>query len=227
MNPLISVIMSVYNDADNLTYSINSIMNQDFKDFEFLIMNDGSTDESSDILDSYSSDKRIKLFKNKENIGLTKSLNMLLNESKGTYIARQDSDDMSLSSRFSKQLSYLKNKNLDICGTRALIKGSTRVTPNKSFYLPIRFTLKIKNPFIHGSLLVKKKTLESVNNYDERFIYSQDYKLVKDILYAGSSMGILREPLYVLNLKNNISTNFKDKQKYYADCVKRNLIPHE
>ena len=78
MNPLISVIMSVYNDVDNLTYSINSIMNQDFKDFEFLIMNDGSTDESSDILDFYSSDKRIKLFKNKENIGLTKSLNILL-----------------------------------------------------------------------------------------------------------------------------------------------------
>ncbi len=227
MSPLISVIMSVYNDVNNLTYSINSVLNQDFKDFEFLIMNDGSTDETSEILNTYSKDNRIKIFENKKNLGLTKSLNILLNESRGEYIARQDSDDMSLSSRFSKQLAYIKRKNLDICGTRALIKGSTRVTPNKSYYLPLKLTLKIKNPFIHGSLIVKRKTLESVNDYDERFTYSQDYKLVKDILYSGSSMGILREPLYVLNLNNNISTNFKEKQKYYADCVKRNLAPHE
>ena len=227
MSPLISVIMSVYNDVNNLTYSINSVLNQDFKDFEFLIMNDGSTDKTSEILNTYSEDNRIKMFENKKNLGLTKSLNILLNESRGEYIARQDSDDMSLSSRFSKQLAYIKRKNLDICGTRAMIKGSTRVTPNKSYYLPLKLTLKIKNPFIHGSLIVKRKTLESVNDYDERFTYSQDYKLVKDILYSGSSMGILREPLYVLNLNNNISTNFKEKQKYYADCVKRNLAPHE
>ena len=159
MKPLISVIMSVYNDADNLDSSINSILNQDFQDFEFLIMNDCSTDESLNILNSYSQDNRIKVFQNERNLGLTKSLNVLLNESKGTFIARQDSDDLSLSSRFSKQLDYIKNKKLDVCGTRAIIKGSTRITPNRSYYLPIRTTLRIKNPFIHGSLIFKK-------NYD-------------------------------------------------------------
>ena len=136
MKPLISVIMSVYNDADNLDSSINSILNQDFQDFEFLIMNDCSTDESLNILNSYSQDNRIKVFQNERNLGLTKSLNVLLNESKGTFVARQDSDDLSLSSRFSKQLNYIKNKNLDVCGTRAIIKGSTRITPNRSYYLP-------------------------------------------------------------------------------------------
>tara|TARA_Y100001970_G_C14242799_1_gene865985 strand:- start:2468 stop:3151 length:684 start_codon:yes stop_codon:yes gene_type:complete len=227
MKPLISVIMSVYNDADNLDSSINSILNQDFQDFEFLIMNDCSTDESLNILNSYSQDNRIKVFQNERNLGLTKSLNVLLNESKGTFVARQDSDDLSLSSRFSKQLNYIKNKKLDVCGTRAIIKGSTRITPNRSYYLPIRTTLRIKNPFIHGSLIFKKTTIEKVNYYDERFFYSQDYKLVKDILHSGFSMGILKEPLYVLNLRNNISTNFKDKQKYYADCVRKNLEPNE
>ena len=227
MKPLISVIMSVYNDSNNLESSINSILNQDFQDFEFLIMNDCSTDESCNILESYSQDSRIKVFQNEKNLGLTKSLNILLNESKGTFVARQDSDDLSLSSRFSKQLKYIKNKNLDVCGSRAIIKGSTRITPNRSYYLPLKTTLRIKNPFIHGSLIIKKTTIERVNYYDEKFFYSQDYKLVKDILYSGFSMGILKEPLYVLNLNNNISTNFKEKQKYYADCVRKNLVPNE
>ena len=227
MSPLISVIMSAYNDSNNLKSSIESILNQDFQDFEFLIMNDGSTDDTKAIINSYTKNNKIKVFQNEKNLGLTKSLNILLNESKGTFIARQDSDDLSLSSRFSKQLDYIENKNLDVCGSRAIIKGTTKITPNRSYYLPLKTTLKIKNPFIHGSLIIKKTTIEKVNYYDERFFYSQDYKLVKDILYSGFSMGILREPLYVLNLENNISTNFKEKQKYYAECVRKNLVPSE
>ena len=219
--------MSAYNDSNNLKSSIESILNQDFQDFEFLIMNDGSTDDTKAIINSYTKNNKIKVFQNEKNLGLTKSLNILLNESKGTFIARQDSDDLSLSSRFSKQLDYIENKNLDVCGSRAIIKGTTKITPNRSYYLPLKTTLRIKNPFIHGSLIIKKTTIEKVNYYDERFFYSQDYKLVKDILYSGFSMGILREPLYVLNLKNNISTNFKEKQKYYADCVRKNLVPSE
>tara|TARA_B110000003_G_scaffold202922_1_gene201620 strand:+ start:30278 stop:30961 length:684 start_codon:yes stop_codon:yes gene_type:complete len=227
MKPLISVIMSVYNDSINVKSSIESILNQDYENVEFLIMNDGSTDKTSKILDSFARNRKIKLFQNNKNIGLTKSLNILLKESQGTIIARQDSDDLSLSSRLSKQFYYLKNNNLDICGSRAIIKGSTKITPNKSYYLPLKATLKIKNPFIHGSLIFKKNTIEKVNYYDEKFIYSQDYKLVKDILYSGFSMGIIKEPLYVLNLTNNISTNFKERQQYYADCVRKNVTPNE
>ena len=73
--------------------------------------------------------------------------------------------------------------------------------------------------------MIKKSTIEKVNYYDERYYYSQDYKLVKDILFSGFSLGIIKEPLYVLNLKNNISTNFKDRQQYYANCVKKNVVP--
>ena len=227
MNPLISVIMSVYNDSTNLSSSIESILNQDYENIEFLIINDGSTDKTSDILNSFAQNKKIKLFQNSNNIGLTKSLNILLKKSQGTIIARQDSDDLSLYSRLSRQFYYLKDNNLDICGSRAIIKGSTKITPNKSYYLPLKATLKIKNPFIHGSLMFKKNVIEKVNYYDEKFIYSQDYKLVKDILYSGFSMGIIKEPLYVLNSTNNISTNFKDRQQYYADCVRKNLVPNE
>jgi glycosyltransferase involved in cell wall biosynthesis len=227
VKPLISVIMSVYNDSKNLRPSIMSILNQDLNNFEFLIMDDGSDDDSYDVLKSFSNEKRIKIFQNNNNLGLTRSLNILLNESKGQYIARQDSDDISLSSRLSRQLNYIQYKNLDVCGSRAIIKGSSKITPKKSYYLPIGITLKIKNPFIHGSLILKKSVLDKVNLYDERFTYSQDYKLIKDIKNAGFSMGILKEPLYVLNVKNNISTNHKVSQKYYADCVRKNLVPNE
>lgn len=219
--------MSVYNDSSNIESSISSVLNQDFQDFEFLIMNDGSTDDTQNILNKFSKDKRIKIFKNKKNLGLTKSLNLLLAESKGQYVARQDSDDLSISERFTKQLNYIENNNLDLCGSRAIIKGSTRITPNRSYYLPLNVSLKIKNPFIHGSLIFKKSVVEKVNNYDERFKYSQDYKLIKDVFLEGFSLGIVKEPLYVLNLENNISTNFKEKQNYYANCVKNNKVPIE
>lgn len=219
--------MSVYNDSSNIESSIRSVLNQDFQDFEFLIMNDGSTDDTQNILNKFSKDKRIKIFKNKKNLGLTKSLNLLLAESKGQYVARQDSDDLSISERFTKQLNYIENNNLDLCGSRAIIKGSTRITPNISYYLPLNISLKIKNPFIHGSLIYKKSVVEKVNNYDERFNYSQDYKLIKDVFLEGFSLGIVKEPLYVLNLENNISTNFKEKQNYYANCVKNNKVPIE
>ena len=224
MEKTISVVMSVYNDSGNLESSISSVLNQDFQDFEFLIMNDGSSDDTQNILNKFSKDKRIKIFKNKKNLGLTKSLNLLLAESKGEYVARQDSDDLSISERFTKQLNYIENNNLDLCGSRAIIKGSTRITPNRSYYLPLNVSLKIKNPFIHGSLIFKKSVVEKVNNYDERFKYSQDYKLIKDVFLEGFSLGIVKEPLYVLNLENNISTNFKEN-KIIMQIVKNNKVP--
>ena len=144
MEKTISVVMSVYNDSGNLESSISSVLNQDFQDFEFLIMNDGSSDDTQNILNKFLKDKKIKIFKNKKNLGLTKSLNLLLAESKGEYVARQDSDDLSISERFTKQLNYIENNNLDLCGSRAIIKGSTRITPNGSYYLPLNISLKIK-----------------------------------------------------------------------------------
>ncbi len=105
-NPKVSVIMSVYNGDKYLREAIESILNQTFTDFEFIIVNDGSTDNSLEIIESYD-DERIKTINNKKNIGLTKSLNKALKFAKGKYIARQDADDVSLPNRFEKQVEYL------------------------------------------------------------------------------------------------------------------------
>ncbi len=226
MNKKISVIMSVYNDEQNIENAILGIINQTYKNFEFLIIDDCSSDSTKEILEKFKNlDNRIQIYNNKKNIGLTKSLNILLKASQGEFIARQDSDDVSLVDRFEKQLIELKKENVVGCATRAIVKNSSRVTPNKSYFLPKKFVMNIKNPFVHGSLLLKREEVMRVGGYDENFYYAQDYKLMSDLLNLNKKITILKEPLYVLNLKNNISTKFKEEQNYYAYCVRKNTKP--
>ena len=221
---LISVIMSVYNDESNITDSVNSILFQTEENLEFLIIDDGSTDNTFELLNTFK-DKRIKIFKNENNIGLTKSLNKLINSSKGEYIARQDSDDFSIQQRFQTQIEYIKDHNLDACTSRALIKSKKRIIPRYSYYFPNSLVMKYKNPFIHGSLMIKKDTIMSVGLYNEKFKYAQDYKLFDDLINANYRIGTIKEPLYYLNMENNISTLKLNEQQYYADCVRQNKLP--
>ncbi|PSO83704.1 MAG: hypothetical protein BRC41_11810, partial [Cyanobacteria bacterium QH_9_48_43] len=100
----ISVVMPVYNGANYIREAVESILNQTFTDFEFIVIDDCSTDRSWEILTKYANqDQRVKLFKNEENLGVTKSLNKGLKLAQGDYIARQDADDVSLPERFEKQ----------------------------------------------------------------------------------------------------------------------------
>ena len=114
-SPKISVLMSVFNAEKSIEKSINSILNQSYENFELLIMDDKSTDNTGQILNSYSSfDERIKIYENMENIGLTKSLNILINKAQGEYLARQDSDDESDIRRFEKQINFIESKQVFI-----------------------------------------------------------------------------------------------------------------
>lgn len=226
MKHSISVILSVFNGENHVSNAIESVLNQTYESFEFLILDDASTDSTYKIMKSYQiHDKRIKLHKNNSNIGLTKSLNFLISKAKFDFIARQDADDISLSERFSSQLSVFNTENFDAVTTRAIIKGENTFTPNYSYYLPRKFVMKIKNPFIHGSLMIKKGVLNKLGNYNENFYYAQDYKLMNDLVKQNFKSKIIKEPLYVLNQKNNISTNFKNSQEYFANCVKKNIHP--
>jgi len=222
----ISVLMSVYNDESNIEYSLESVLNQTYKNLEVLIMDDCSTDNTSKIIEQIAKkDSRINIYKNEKNKGLTHSLNLLINNSNGNYIARQDSDDFSFPERLSKQINFIKNKNLDGCTTRAYKKESFKITPRFSKYFNKKFILKLKNPFIHGSLLIKRDVILNIGGYDENFYYAQDYKLFKDLIYRNKKIKIFNEVCYVLNNENNISTNHKEKQHYYAKCVRKNIIP--
>jgi len=223
-----SVIMSVYNNEDTIVKCVESIVNQTNNDSEFLIIDDNSTDYSYEILKKLDNQyHQIKLFKNNKNIGLTKSLNQLIGEASGDYVFRQDGDDYSDINRLNKQLDVMYKYNLDFCTTRAINLQDNNTIPGYSHYLPYKYLLKYKNPFIHGSLCIKKEAILEIGKYDELFYYSQDYKLFSDLIQRKYKFKVINKPLYFLNTVNNISTNNKKEQEYYANCVKNKLVPNE
>ena len=218
--------MSVYNDEKRVSKSIESILNQTFQDFEFLILDDCSTDNTYEICNYYAKkNQKIKLMKNHQNLGLTKSLNLLISESNYELIARQDSDDESFKQRLEIQLKIMEKHNLDACTTLATIDELKGTRPFLSHLFPKKLIIKYKNPFIHGSLLIKKRVLENVGMYDEKFKFAQDYKLMFDLIRLNHKLKIINQPLYKLNTKDNISTKNIKEQNYYANCVKKEIDP--
>ena len=180
-NPRISVLMSVYNGEEFLKESIESILNQTFADFEFIFIDDGSTDASEEIVHSFS-DPRLVVVQ-QENIGLTKSLNKGLGLARGAYIARQDADDISVSNRFEKQVAYL-----DAHPEVAVVGGSVvRVDDKGNALRRLAFSRthkKIKkclyqgkNPLVHTTVMFRRQEIRSIGGYDESFSVNQDYEL--------------------------------------------------
>ena len=102
---------------------------------------------------------------------------------------------------------------------------NSKPLPRYSFYLPPRLVVKYKNPFIHGSMVIKKEILNMMGNYNEKYFYSQDYYLFKRLTQNNAKIKHIKEQLYMLNTKNNISSNFQKEQNYYAQCIQKNIEP--
>lgn len=215
-NPEISVLMSVYNGKKYLQKSIESILNQTFSNFEFIIINDASIDNSLEIIKSFS-DSRIVILNNSENLGLTKSLNIGLKQASGKYIARLDADDLSFENRLEKQLSFIKKNNLSLIGSSAILidelgnEIGKKIKPENP--TEIKFHLLLKNPFLHSSLFFKKEDIEKIGYYDEKFIFAQDYDLVSRLSHSGFNLGNISEPLIKYRIQKNSITENKDYRK--------------
>lgn len=189
-------------------------------------MDDFSTDTTFQILEKkYSDMQNIKLYRNSDNLGLTKSLNYLIKKSRGELIARQDADDISLPDRFKTQVRAIDKYNLDFCTTRATRLDNKKYIPGLSRYIPKKISIKIKNPFIHGTLMIKKNAIKEIGYYDEKFYFAQDYKLFIDLISKGYQYKDLRKPYYILNTDNNISSNYKKQQEYYSNCARNKIEP--
>ncbi|MDO3722574.1 glycosyltransferase [Marinobacter sp. chi1] len=179
--PLISVVMSVYNGEEFLRDSIESILNQSFKDFEFIIVNDGSSDHSGEIIESYC-DSRILYIKNENNKGLIDSLNKGIGFARGKYIARQDADDVSLENRLERQVDYLE-KNADVC---VLGCGLEMIDENGNFISNwihptginvVRWNLLFNNCVAHSSSVFRRDIVEKIGFYSKEYKYAEDYDL--------------------------------------------------
>jgi len=221
----ISIIMSVYNAEKYLNQSISSILNQSYRDFEFIIVNDASTDNSLNIIKEFENeDNRIVLIDNDENIGLTKSLNKALKKLKGKYIARHDADDVSLPERLEKQYNFLENnEDIFLCGTDLInINRKGVIINNKNTIITgqekIKTLLQKKNCITHSSIMFR-------NNgyfYREKFIYAQDYDFYLNLLSNGLKLDNLDEKLILYrNVSNNITISKYNKQEMFAQTANK------
>ena len=164
--PLISVIMGVYNSQETLVESVTSILNQSYPNFEFLICDDSSTDDSLKLLSEFD-DKRIKIIKNETNKGLAYSLNKCLSVSKGEYIARMDADDVAYPNRFEKQVSFLEaHRDIDAVGSSVSIWNGKSIVGVRNYpELPTVKHLIKSNPFAHPTMMLRKTVYEILGGY--------------------------------------------------------------
>ena len=221
-SPIISVIMPVYNAEKYLEEAILSILNQTHKNFEFIIINDGSIDKSLEIIYKYQKkDKRIVLI-NRKNKGLITSLNEGIEKSSGSYIARMDADDISLAKRFERQIKLMELENLDICGGHFLNINnfgepiSLNLTPIGHDLCTLSLISKV--PFAHPSVMIRKSFLEkndikygqSLNNKAE------DFDLWIRLHEKGAKFSNVNEIIFKYRIvKNSLSkiNNLKIKQE--------------
>ncbi len=197
--PRVSVVMSVFNGEPFLRAAIDGILGQTFRDFEFIIIDDGSTDRSAEMVRSYT-DPRIVLV-SQENRGIAVALNRGLEQATGEYIARQDADDISLPERFAAQVRFLDvHREIAVVGTGAILIDSegrpfSRFSPFTRHERLVAELLRGVCPLMHGSVMGRRKALLAVGGYKPIFSHAQDVELwlrmsdqyrlgnLRDILY--------------------------------------------
>lgn len=229
--PLVSVIMPVYNSPkEYLFQSVGSILNQTYKDFELLIIDDCSSISFFD--DPLFNDKRIKIIKNSTNRGCSYCCNIGVKLSSGKYIARMDSDDISLPTRLEKQVSFMeKNSDVVVCGTWFEFFGAKNHTvkneiDDNEYY---RCCLLFSNfpTLLHPSVMIRKKILDANDiNYDLNFRFSEDYKMWVRLSRLGIITNI-KEVLVKYRVHANQLTyqNFNHiKTKSFDDIVRLNQL---
>lgn len=218
----ISVVMSVYNGSRYLRESVESILAQSFTDFEFIILDDGSTDSTWKILSEYAQqDQRIRLYQNEENIGLTKSLNKGMNLAQGKYIARQDADDVSLPNRFEKQVARLDCPEVVLVSCDLEIINAQGKTVSKYQRACDRnlvpWYLLFHNRLAgHSQVMFKREPVLQLGGYSSDRRYSQDYELWCRLVKVGK-IEILPEVLQKQRLHGeSVSVKKGSEQKAYS-----------
>ncbi|MBM4309643.1 MAG: glycosyltransferase [Deltaproteobacteria bacterium] len=226
MAPCVTVLMSAHNSERYLADAIDSIVSQTFSDFEFLIINDGSSDGSRQILEACT-DTRIRRIDNGRNLGLSASLNRGFAEATGVYIIRMDADDIALPDRLAKQVAFMEREpNIDVCGSWYEMFGDrNRVVKTQAAHGDIHDTLFFKNCIAHSTVCMRKQSFENcAGPYTEAYRYAQDYELwcrtVNTLAFANIPEVLLRYRVHGLQAG---SSHIRE-QDTFADRVRRNNL---
>lgn len=194
--PLISVAMPVYNGAAHLADAIDSVLRQSCADFELIIIDDGSTDDSLQVLRAFEQqDRRIRLVA-RENRNLATTLNDIIALARGTWIARMDQDDIALPGRFERQLACLRETGADICGSWVKLFGAsdTRVLTYPASDAAIKMELLFASPFAHPTVMMRADLAKNLP-YDKAWEKCEDYELWERAANAGWTMSNVQEVL--------------------------------
>lgn len=209
-NPLVSVLLPVYNAQDYLRESIDSILDQSFVDFELIIINDGSRDGSKAIIDSYS-DPRIVII-DQDNAGLPISLNRAIAKAKGKYLARQDADDVSEPIRLAEQVAYLEDHtDCALLGAWAKILQERKLTDRELKHPTDNGEIQVKlmfyNCFAHSSVMIRRSTLDQCGLYpeDPKKFPPEDYDLWLRIAQVAQVANLPKVLLQYRELSGSIS----------------------
>lgn len=219
MTPKISLIMSVYNGEDYLAETIESVINQTFKEWEFIIINDCSKDKTTEILADYASrDERIKVHTNETNLRLPSSLNKALSLSVGKYIARMDADDICMPDRLQKQYDFMEaNPHIDLSSCRFMTLKNGVISSGgcggKCEHEAIKALLLVTNPILHPGIIAKADAIRELG-YDKNFTCTEDMELWTRFVLANKNIEILPEYLMIYRLHDKqITETTLEKQK--------------
>lgn len=223
-SPIVTVFMAVFNGEKYITEAINSILNQSFTDFELLIINDGSTDKTVEIIDQFD-DLRIHLLHNASNKGLTYTRNRGIDEANGKYIAVMDSDDISLPDRLKTQICFMEaNPEVALCGGHAIfIDGYSREIGRYEVAVGnnLSYKLVLQNIFVNSTLIMKKTTMVEVGGYRD-MSPAEDYDLSFRISQKNRVANLSEDLVKYREHGNNTSMIQKEKQRN----AEYNIIKH-
>lgn len=219
MNPLVTAIITVFNCELYVRHAILSILNQTYTNFELIIVDDGSTDNTSNIINEFSNlDKRVIILKNENNIGQSASANKALDIAKGKYIAKMDADDSSTKDRFQKQVLYLESHpEIFLCGTGVMICNE-KLEPLKKWETVYEYedlysiftALKGEIPIKHSSIMFRNN---KSTRYRTKIIYAQDLDLFLRLIFAGYKFVNLKDICLHYRLHPNSVTHLKKTKR--------------
>lgn len=238
IGPALTVLTSVYNCEKYIGECIESVINQTFEDFEFIIIDDGSTDNTSIIIQSYvDKDKRIVFYK-KHNTGLTNSLNYGINLSNSNYILRIDADDKMFANRIEIVFDLMQTQNVDIVINRSLLIDSKGDKIKKTKTLNTdrlkKYLLKGFSPFSHSSVIFRKDKIIELGKYNSFYDKSQDYDLWLRMLKTKAKFHFCDETLTSLRIHNESVTSSETDyfsiialMNYKLECEFNNKLSNE
>ena len=222
----VSIIMGIYNCAKTLPEAIDSILNQTFSDWELILCDDVSEDDTFLVAEQYKKRyiEKIKLLKNQENCGLNYTLNRCLEVAQGEYVARMDGDDISLPTRLEKEVKFL-----DSHSEYAIVSTDMQYFDEKEIWgrishpeYPVKADLVHESPFCHAPCLVRREAYEAVNGYtvNEHFLRVEDYHLWVKMYAVGFKGKNIHEPLYQMRDDKNAYNRRKFKFRLNEAYVK-------